>query len=68
MTLPDERFYSIKRARQFLIDLLDPQKTPRVPRKIRDEAKSCLRHFPWDYTMERAREKAPEIWGDVKED
>jgi|TARA_Y100000310_G_scaffold137475_1_gene136411 hypothetical protein len=47
MTLPHEKIWSIQRTRQFLRDLQDSQKTPKVPSSIRKEATSCLRHYPW---------------------
>ena len=52
MTLPNERYRSIQNARRFLRDLLDPKKTPRVPKKIRTEVYWCLRHFPSEFDME----------------
>ena len=48
MTLPNEWFLSLKNTRNFLKDLLDVGKTPRVPREIRRQASDCLKHFPWD--------------------
>ena len=47
MTLPHEKIWSIQRTRQFLRDLQDPKKTPKVPSSVRKEATSCLRHYPW---------------------
>jgi hypothetical protein len=32
MTLPNERYAAVTRTEQFLKDLCDPKKTPRVPR------------------------------------
>lgn len=53
MTLPDERIRAIKWAREFMRDLLDPAKTPRVPRTVRSRAYSCLKHYPADiYILE----------------
>jgi hypothetical protein len=46
MTLPNEWFISMKKNRQFLFDLLDPTKTPKVPKEIRKRASECLKHFP----------------------
>lgn len=51
MTLPNERVNSIIKTRDFLLRLLDPKKTPRVPKIVRKEAYCCLRHFPADYQM-----------------
>lgn len=52
MTLPDERYRSVLQTKQFLQDLLDHKKTPRVPRSIRQRASSCLRHYPDKYHMD----------------
>ena len=48
MTLPSERINAIRIARQFLYDLLDPKKTPRIPTTVRRRARSVLRHYPGD--------------------
>lgn len=64
MTLNYERFNAIKRTEEFLKDLTNPKKTPRVSKEIREEARRCLRHYPLPYEMERARKQAPEIFGE----
>lgn len=64
MTLPYERKNAVDRTRQFLYDLLDPKKTPRVPRTVREDAYRCLKHYPLPFEMEEAAEQAPEIFGD----
>jgi hypothetical protein len=46
MTTPDESFHAIRKTRDFMYDLLDPRKTPRVPKAVRDRASGCLRHYP----------------------
>lgn len=46
MTLPDERTRSIIKTRQLLRDLIDPKKSPKVPKTVRQKALSCLRHYP----------------------
>lgn len=61
MTLPDERYRSIKQTRQFLIDLMDKSKYPRVPRAVRNEAYRLLRHYPSDWDLERLAEKSPDV-------
>lgn len=63
MTLPNERFRAIKQAREFLFDLLDPKKTPRVPKAIRREARWRLKHYPLSYDMDKAKERDPKSWG-----
>jgi hypothetical protein len=52
MTMPFERTNAVKRTERFLMDLLDPKKTPRIPKQIRREAGSLLKHFPSQYDME----------------
>ena len=61
MTLPDERYRSIKQTRQFLIDLMDKSKYPRMPRAVRGEAYRLLRHYPSDWDLERLAEKSPDV-------
>ncbi len=66
MTMPNERYYSIRTTRAFLVDLMDPKKTPRVPKEIRMKAYYCLKHYPGEYHMGEAAIQAPEIWGEQK--
>lgn len=61
MTLPFERYNSLYETRKFLVDLIHPSKTPRVPKSIRQQAKNVLRHFPTYLDLEQISEKAPEI-------
>lgn len=62
MTLPDERYRAVQWARNFLMDLCDPRKTKGVPRTVRDQARSILRHYPSDWDMDRASEAAPAVF------
>ena len=64
MTMPNERRWAIKNTEIFLRDLMDPKKTPRVPKSIRKEAYRCLRHYPGDYYMDEAAKEAPKVFGD----
>lgn len=52
MTLPFEEKRTVNYTREFLYDLLIPSKTPRVPKEIRDRARSLLRHYPAEYRVE----------------
>lgn len=61
MTLPDERYRAIKWAEKLCHDLLDPKKTPRVPKNIRQRAYSVLRHFPEEYYLAMLAEARPDI-------
>ena len=68
MTLPDERYRAVKWAEQFLKDLQDPSKTPRVPKSIRQQARSILRHYPGSWDMTRAAEAAPHVFQERMEE
>lgn len=61
MTLPCERHNAIKYTEQFLMDLCDPKKTPRVPRDIRYRARAALRHYPSQYHLDYMATKCPEV-------
>ena len=67
MTLPDERYRSVKWAEGFLKRLAGGQYA-RTPKAVRDEARSILRHYPTDYDMNRAAEAAPEVFQQRMED
>ena len=63
MTLPDERYRAVMWAERFLRDLAHNRaRYPRVPKVVRQEAYSILRHFPIEYEMKRAALAAPEIF------
>lgn len=57
MTLPDERIWALKNTLKFLRDLLDPKKTPRVPKEVRREAYRCLKHYPGEYHIGLTEER-----------
>ena len=61
MTLPYERYNAVTRTEQFLKDLCDPKKTPRVPKEVREQAYYCLRHYPSKYNMDLIATKCPEV-------
>lgn len=68
MTLPDERYRALKWAEQFMQDLCDPSKTPRVPKSVRAQARSVLRHYPGEYYLEEMARRAPDIIAPKMED
>ena len=68
MTLPDERFRSIQRTAEFLESLLDPKKTPRVSKKIREDARRCLRHYPSYHNLKELERAAPHVVQERMED
>jgi hypothetical protein len=61
MTLPDERYRAIQYAEKLCVDLLDPKKTPRVPKEIRKRALGVLRHFPDEYYLSMLADCRPDI-------
>jgi hypothetical protein len=50
MSLPNEMIHSIQTAGMFLQALMDSKKTPKIPLKIRMEARARLKHFPYCYS------------------
>lgn len=62
MTLPDERYRAVVQTRRFLLDLCNPEHTPRVPKLVRQTARDLLRHYPSDWDMNAASELAPHIF------
>ena len=52
MTLPRERANAVLNTEQFLIQLLNPQLTPKVPKPIRQMAGRLLRHYPTRFDLE----------------
>jgi hypothetical protein len=64
MTLPDERYRAVVQTQKFLVEILS---TPRVPKAIKDRARSCLRHYPSDWDMQRAAEGAPDVFQEQME-
>lgn len=62
MTMPNERYSAVLRTEQFLKDLCDPKKTPRVPKEIRKQAYYCLRHYPGKYHMDVVGSVVPSVF------
>ena len=50
------------------MDLCNPQHTPRVPKLVRETARSMLRHYPTDYDMMAAAREAPDLFQERMED
>lgn len=67
MTLPDERYRSVRQAKEFLGRLAGGHYA-RVPKAVRQEANSLLRHYPSDWDMQRAASAAPEVFAERMED
>lgn len=63
MTTPNERTRAVLQTLDFLIDLSNPQRTPGVPRHIREEAHRLLRHYPAESDMDLAGHACPQWFG-----
>lgn len=63
MTLPYERLNAVNLTRRFLYQLLNPKATPKVPKRERDMAVRCLRHYPNESEMRDAAWANPSLWG-----
>ena len=57
MTLPHEEVNSLNGVREFLYDLLDPKKIPRVPRAVRLRAHRLAKHFPMSHRIDAKWER-----------
>jgi len=56
MTMPYERFAAVNRTREWLLLNLSNTK---LPRYIREEMRSLLRHYPVEAELEHIAEQAP---------
>jgi hypothetical protein len=65
VTIPCERTRALVYTKEFLEALLDAKATPRVPRRIRAQAKHLLRHYPGLSEIEFAHKGAPNWFGPV---
>lgn len=65
MTLPDERYRAVLQTRRFLLELLS---TPRVPKAVKDQARSCLRHYPDTWEMQQVAEALPHVFSERMEE
>lgn len=66
MTLPDERYRAVKWAGEFLIRVAGGI-YPRVPKQVRDEARSIIKHYPTSWDLNRAAAAAPDIFQEQME-
>jgi hypothetical protein len=67
MTLPDERYRAVTHTEQFLIRLAGGHYA-RVPRAVREEARSLLRHYPNQYDMMKTAQTSPDIFQERMDD
>jgi hypothetical protein len=64
VTLPDERYRAVMQTIDFLTEICN---TPRVPKVIKQQARSLLRHYPSAWDMKRAAENCPDIFAERME-
>lgn len=60
MTLPDERYRSIKQTREFLWKLAGGE-FPRTPKVVREHAAGLLRHYPGEFDLKQLESYAPHV-------
>ena len=68
MTLPDERTRAVQYTRRFLRDLLDPKRTPRIPRYVRRMAGILLRHYPGSHDLLIVSNESPKVFSEPEEE
>lgn len=61
MTLPDERYRSVLRTREFLWRLAGGE-FPRTPKAVRQEAAALLRHYPSEFELDDVSHYAPHVF------
>ena len=49
--IPEEEYHSLKETYKYLCMIIDPKKVPNIPKKLRDQAKHCLKHYPVRRTL-----------------
>ena len=50
--LPESEYHSLKETYKLLCQIIDPKKTPNLPKSLRDKAKKCLEDYPVRRTLE----------------
>jgi hypothetical protein len=66
MSLPSEKTRAVLYTKDFLYSLLDPKKTPKVPKYVRDEAFRLSKHYPNSIDLQNAAKAAPDTFGKIK--
>ena len=68
MTLPDERYRAVMQTARFLQALSHSSELKRIPLKVRQEARSLLRHYPNEYDMKKVSQTSADIFAERMED
>lgn len=55
MTLPDEELWALKRTHEFLQEIIQMKlgDIRKNSRGLREKARVCLRHYPYDFILEK---------------
>jgi len=53
-----QKITAVISTRDFLLRLTNPKETPRIPREVRREAKTLLRHYPIEAELKPVLETA----------
>ena len=48
----EAEYHSLKETYKLLCMLIDPKRTPKVPKEVRDMARKCLEDYPTRATLE----------------
>lgn len=68
MTMPDERVRAVINVYDFLVRLISPYNEngiKKIPKAVRDEALSLLRHYPRPYDLYAAARVCPEVFDPI---
>ncbi len=65
MTIPYERTRAILETKAFLLKLVDTKRLPRVPKSVREHARTLLRHYPSYADVQLVHEALPGWFGPV---
>lgn len=63
MTLPYERVNAVNNTRIFLYLLIDPKKTPKVPKQVREVAQNLIKHYPSELDMDITARGEANVFG-----
>lgn len=62
MTMPFERKAALKKTSEFLEWLVTEYNSKTKVSEVRDRARSCLRHYPWDSHIDKYFEEEDETF------
>ena len=54
--IPEEEYHSLKETYKLLNRIIDPKKTPNIPKLLREQAKQCLKDYPVRRTLDELQQ------------